>query len=82
MIEQVKAFEHGFDISQDKILGDSCFDDVNKLTLFDEYTLSICPTAVLNTWEKIPEPGKTTEPYSKVIQGLREPFYEDSANID
>lgn len=64
----------GFQVSQDQILGEGEFADKNVQASYDEHTISLCRTAALNAWEKIPEPGKPTEIYSKIFQGPREPF--------
>ncbi|KAL6085349.1 hypothetical protein STEG23_022272 [Scotinomys teguina] len=64
----------GFEISQDQILGEGHFADRNIQATYDEHTISLCRTAALNAWEKIPEPGKQTEVYIKIFQGPREPF--------
>ena len=64
----------GFQVSQDQILGEGEFADKNVQAFYDEHTISLCRTAALNAWEKIPEPGKPTEIYSKIFQGPREPF--------
>ncbi|KAL6066104.1 hypothetical protein STEG23_017586 [Scotinomys teguina] len=64
----------GFEISQDQILGEGHFADRNIQATYDEHTISLCRTAALNAWEKIPEPGKQTEVYTKIFQGPREPF--------
>ncbi|XP_052576061.1 limb region 1 protein homolog isoform X1 [Peromyscus californicus insignis] len=64
----------GFVISQDQILGEGCFADRNVQATYDEHTISLCRTAALNAWEKIPEPGKPTEVYTKIFQGPHEPF--------
>ncbi|KAL6036463.1 hypothetical protein STEG23_034174, partial [Scotinomys teguina] len=64
----------GFEISQDQILGEGHFADRNIQATYDEHTISLCRTAALNAWEKIPEPGKQTEVYTKIFQGPPEPF--------
>ncbi|KAL6085757.1 hypothetical protein STEG23_032269 [Scotinomys teguina] len=51
----------GFEISQDQILGEGHFANRNIQATYDEHTISLCCTAALNAWEKIPEPGKQTE---------------------
>ncbi|KAL6088532.1 hypothetical protein STEG23_005682 [Scotinomys teguina] len=51
----------GFEISQDQILGEGHFANRNIQATYDEHRISLCRTAALNAWEKIPEPGKQIE---------------------
>lgn len=68
-IEQQQGRVRGYEISQDQILGEGCYAEVEKQITFDDHTLALCCTAALNAWDKIQESGKRTEPFTKIIQG-------------
>lgn len=62
----------GYEISQDQILDEGPYADVERQFTFDDHTLSLCCTAALNAWDKIQESGKRSEPFTKIVQGPKE----------
>ena len=48
----------GFETSQDQMPGEGHYSDPQKQACYDERTLSLCSTAVLNDWERIQEPER------------------------
>ena len=77
--EEAKVIEQrnrarGIDISQDQLLGEGEYADVERQALYDEHTLDLCRMAALNAWDRIEEVGKKLEPFNRVIQSPRETF--------
>ena len=70
--QQEKAKE--FESSQDKIISEGIYADPQNQALYDEDILSLCHTAILNTWDRIQEQWKIIESYIRVKQGQREHF--------
>ena len=64
----------GFEVSQNQILGEGHYADMDSQAIFNEHTLSLCHTTALTTWDKIQELGNIIESYTKVILGPRRTF--------
>lgn len=80
--EEAKALEHqgrvkGFETSKDQILGEHRYADADTQITYNEHILSLCPTTGLNVWDKIQEPGKGTESYTKVHSSKDCLFWKD-----
>ena len=57
------------EISKDQLLGEGHYANVERQSLYNGHTLSLCHTAALNAWDRIEEVGKKIESFTKVIQG-------------
>ena len=66
--------EKGLETSQDQILGEGTYADPQTQALYDEQILSLCHKAALNVWDRIQDPEKWIESYTRIKQGQREPF--------
>ena len=64
----------GVEVSQDQILGVGAYADPQVQALYDEEVLSLCHKAALNALNRIQDPAKRVESYTRVRQGQREPF--------
>ena len=73
MIEQ-RNRARGIEVSQDQLLGEGEYADVELQSLYDEHTLVLCRMAALNAWDRIEEIGKKLESFTKVVQSPRETF--------
>ena len=73
MIEQ-RNRARGIEISQDQLLGEGEYADVERQSLYGEHTLDLCHMAALNAWDRIEDVGKKLESFTKVIQSPRETF--------
>ena len=61
--EEAKIIEQwskarGREISQDQILGEGDYSTIGRQAVYDDYTLDLCHSAVLNAWDRIGEVGK------------------------
>ena len=68
------------EISQDQLLCDGQYADLQREFRFDDHTLALCHTAALNAYDRPKESGKKTESFTKIIQGPKKPlmiFYQD-----
>lgn len=63
----------GIKISQNQILGEDNYADVQRQSTYD-HTLALCHAAALNAWDRIEEVRKRTESFTKVVQGPKETF--------
>ena len=57
MIEQ-RNRAIGIVISQDQLLGEGEYADVERQALYSEHTFQLCHMAGLNAWDQIEEVGK------------------------
>ena len=73
MIEQ-RNRARGIEISQDQLLGEGEYADVECQSLYGEHTVALCPMAASNAWNLIEEIGKKLESFTKVVQSPRETF--------
>ena len=64
----------GVEVSQDQILGVRAYADPQVQALYDDEVLSLCHKAALNAWDRLPEPGRKVESYTRVRQGQGEPY--------
>lgn len=53
----------GTEISIDRILGDGLYSDPQDQVLYDDHILSLCATAALKAWDRVPDPGQRVESY-------------------
>ena len=77
--EEAKMIEQrnraiGIEISQDQLLGEGEYADVERQALYSEHTFQLCRTAALNAWDRIEEVGKKLESFTRVIQSPSETF--------
>lgn len=49
------------EISQDQLLGEGDYANVQKQSLYDDHTLAVCHTAALHAWDRTGEIGKKIE---------------------
>ena len=75
MVEQ-RNRARGIEISQDQLLGEGEYADIELQSLYDEHTLVLCRMAALNAWDQIEEIGKKLESFTKVVQSPRETFMD------
>ena len=62
------------EVSQDQLLGEGDYADIERQSLYNECTLDLCRMAALNAWDWIEETGKKAESFTKVIQSPKETF--------
>ena len=77
--EEAKILEQqgkakGLETSQGQILGEGTYADPQIQALYNEQILFLCHKAALNALDRIQEPRKLIESYTKVKLGQREPF--------
>ena len=70
--QQVKS--KGCQTSQDQILGEGTYADLQVQALYDKQILFLCQKATLSAWDRIQQVGKLIKSYTRVKQGQREPF--------
>ena len=51
----------GMEISQDQLLGEGDYADIQRQSLYDDHILDSCHTAALNAWYRTGEVGKKIE---------------------
>jgi hypothetical protein len=61
-------------ISQDQLLSESQYAELQKQLEFDDNTLELCHLATLNAWDKTEESGKRFELFTKIIQDQKKPI--------
>ncbi|XP_052610186.1 oxidized purine nucleoside triphosphate hydrolase isoform X1 [Peromyscus californicus insignis] len=66
--------DSGIQVCQDQLIGEGQYVSVQTQCSYDVQTLVLCRTAALNAWDRVEEPGKKTESFTKVIQGPKESF--------
>lgn len=77
--EEARAIEEqnrarGINISQDQLLGEGQYANLQRQLEFDDPILELCQLAALNAWDKVKEPGKSSESLSTIRQGPKEAF--------
>ncbi|XP_052568117.1 endogenous retrovirus group K member 10 Gag polyprotein-like [Peromyscus californicus insignis] len=65
--------DKGIQVCQDQLIGGQ-YASAQTQCLYDVQTLILCRTAALNAWDRVEEPGKKTESFTKVVQGPKESF--------
>ncbi|XP_052593228.1 torsin-1A-interacting protein 1 isoform X3 [Peromyscus californicus insignis] len=66
--------DKGIQVCQDQLIGEGQYASAPAQCLYDVQTLILCRTAALNAWDRVEEPGKKTESFTKVVQGPKESF--------
>lgn len=66
----------GVEVSQDQIIGAGEYADPQVQALYDDEVLCLCHQAALNAWNRIQDPTKRVESYTRIRQGQREPFID------
>lgn len=66
--------DKGIQVCQDQLMGEGQYASAQTQCLYDVQTLILCRTAALNAWDKVEEPGKKSESFTKVKQGPKESF--------
>ena len=64
------------EISQDQVLEEGDYINVQRQSLYDNHTLVLCCTAALNAWDGIEEVEKKIESFTMVIQSPKETFMD------
>lgn len=62
----------GTKISEDKLLGESDYAEIQRQSLYKYHTLALCPMADLSAWDRNEDTEKN-ESFIKVIQGQKDP---------
>ena len=64
------------EISQDQLLGEGDYADVQRQSVYGEHTLGLCYTVALNAWNRTGEIGKKVKSFTKVLyRAQRKPSY-------
>ena len=71
--EEAKTIEQrirarGIEVSQDQLLGEGEYIDIERQSLYNEHTLDLCYKVALKPCDWIEEIGNKTESFTKVIQ--------------
>ena len=61
-------------ISQEQLLREGEYANMQMQSLYDEHTLTLCCIAALNAWDRTEKVGKKIESFTKVIEGPKETF--------
>ena len=63
--QQIKA--RGTEIYQSQILGEGDYATIERQSLYNGHTMTLCYVASLTAWNRIEEVGKKIESFTKVI---------------
>lgn len=64
----------GINFSQDQLLGEGQYAELQRPLEFDDHTLALRHLAALNARDKVEESGKRSESLTKIIQSPKEAF--------
>lgn len=74
----------GYEVSQDQILGEGHYADINSQATNNEHIVSLCHTATLNAWDRIQELGKELSYILKLYKAHKNSsvtFYRDGLKL-
>ena len=60
--------------SKRPVLSEAQYSDIQEQIQFDDVTIEQCHMVALRAWDKVEDPGKKSNSFTKIIQGSGESF--------